>query len=347
MTWQTDRRSAARIGTAAALTALLLASGMAAADEPKLEVSTLRYQSSSGADISPLELADALGYLKPLTLNRLGDVQGGPAALQATATGQTDISSAFNGAVLNIIAAGAPLTAVVGWRGTNVETSPGLFVLDNGKVNSARDLIGSKVGVNTLGANQEAVADIYLAKNGLSRDEIKKVTFVPLPTPNVEQALRNNQIGAGSLGLTFRSAAEARGGVKPLFLNVDLIGTYTDNTGVLRNDFIKKNPNATRHLVTAIARAIAWAQERENDQHRDEVIALMTKYLENTGRPYLADQLKLWRSLGIATNGGWIKKDDFNMWVDWLDSRGEIDARSFKLETAYTNAFNPYWPGQE
>ncbi len=78
-----------------------------AEDAPKLETTIIRYQSSTGADISPLELADALGYLKPITLERVGDVQGGPANLQAAATGQTDIASAFNGAVLNIVAAGA------------------------------------------------------------------------------------------------------------------------------------------------------------------------------------------------------------------------------------------------
>ncbi|MGH6862327.1 MAG: ABC transporter substrate-binding protein, partial [Phyllobacterium sp.] len=105
-----------------------------AEDAAPLEVESIRYQSSTGSDISPLELADALGYLKPLKLERVGDVQGGPAALQATATGQSDIAAAFNGAVLNIAAAGAPLTAVVSWRGTNELTTPGLYALDNGEI---------------------------------------------------------------------------------------------------------------------------------------------------------------------------------------------------------------------
>ncbi|MEP7456157.1 ABC transporter substrate-binding protein [Phyllobacterium sp. SB3] len=306
-----------------------------------LEVESIRYQSSTGSDISPLELADALGYLKPLKLERVGDVQGGPAALQATATGQSDIAAAFNGAVLNIVAAGAPLTAVVSWRGTNELTTPGLYALDNGEINSARDLIGKKIGVNTLGANQEAVADIYLAKGGLTQDEIKQVTFVPLPTPNVEQSLRNKQISAASLGFTFRDAALARGGIKALTRNVDLIGVYSDNTGVMRNDFVAKNPNATRHLVAGIAKAIAWTQEREKNR-REEVIDVYTKYLEREGRGGQAAPLKYWQSLGIATEGGWIKKSDFEMWVAWLDSRGEVDAKSIDLSKIYTNQFNPY-----
>jgi ABC-type nitrate/sulfonate/bicarbonate transport system substrate-binding protein len=337
-----SRRSFA---TGAFILTLFLCHCALAGETPKLETTVIRYQSTSGADINPLELADALGYLKPITLQRLGDVQGGPAALQATATGQTDIASAFNGAVLNIIAAGAPLTAVVSWRGTNELTTPGLYALDDGQINGARDLIGKKIGVNTLGANQEAVADLYLAKNGLSQDEIKQVTFVPLPTPNVEQALRNRQIGAASLGFTFRNAALARGGIKALMRNVDLLGSYSDNTGVLRSEFIEDNPNTTQHLVSAIAKAIAWTQERETENKRAEVVEVYTRYLESNGRGNESAPLTYWRSLGIATEGGWIKKQDFAMWVGWLDSRGEVDAHSLDLTKVYTNAFNPYWKG--
>jgi ABC-type nitrate/sulfonate/bicarbonate transport system substrate-binding protein len=341
----TRRRALARLGGSALAFGLAALNGfpaVAAGSDETLEVTTIRYLSSAGADVSPLELADALGYLVPLTLDRRGDVQGGPAALQAAATGQTDIAAAFNGAVLNVIAAGAPLTAVIAWRGTNNETSPGVYVLDDSPIRQPRDLIGQKVGVNTLGANQEAVTDIYLAKNGVSQDEIGQVMFVPLPPPNLEQALRNREIGAANLGFTLRDVALAHGGIRPLFRNVDMIGVYNDNSGVLRSDFIRKNPNTTRHLVAALAKAIAWAQERETDDRRHEVIDVCRKYLEARGRGSETGPLSHWRSLGIATQGGWIKHEDFTMWVDWLDSRGEIDAKALDVSSIYTNVFNPY-----
>jgi ABC-type nitrate/sulfonate/bicarbonate transport system substrate-binding protein len=334
-------------GAAAAI--LLAATAAPAAEAPAptdLEVSTIRYLSSSGSDVNPVELADALGYLAPLKLERLGDSQGGPASLQALATGQTDIASAFNGAIINIVAAGAPLTSVVSWRGTNEQTSPGLYVLQNSGIKSARDLIGKSIGVNTLGANQEAVSNIFLSKGGLSREEIKQVTYVPLPTPNLEQALRNGQVAAVSLGFSFRDAALARGGIEPLVRNVDLLGTYSDNTGVLSNAFIEKNPKTTRHLVAGIAKAIAWAQAREKESKREEVIDLYRQYLTDTGRGDGLAPLDYWQSLGIATDGGWIRHEEFAMWIDWLDSRGEVDAKSLDLKKFYTNAFNPFWDGQ-
>lgn len=313
---------------------------------PELEIEVIRYLSSSGSDVNPLEIADALGYLAPLRLERLGDVQGGPANLQALATGQVDIASAFNGAVLNIVGAGAPLTAVVSWRGTNEVTSPGIYALEDGDISEARDLIGKGIGVNTLGANQEAVSNIFLAKGGLSREEIRQVAFIPLPTANLEQALRNGQVAAVSLGFTFRDAALARGGIKALARNVDLLGVYNDNTGVLRTAFIEENPNTTRHLVGAIARAIAWIQERETEERQPEVVEFYRAWLTENGRGDHTAPLDYWLSLGIGTEGGWIREREFTMWIDWLDARGEIDASALDISKVYTNEFNPFWNGQ-
>src|SRR5262249_8366723 len=151
------------------------------------------------------------------------------------------------------------------------------------------------------------------------------VTYVPLPSPNLEQALRNGQVGAVSLSGIFRDAAIARGGIKPLHRNVELYGTYSDNTAVFRNDFIRKNPNTTRHLIGALAKAIAWIQQREQPDRRPEVINLFRTYLENNGRGNQTESLGYWRGLGIATEGGWIRKREFDMWLPWLQARGEID----------------------
>src|SRR5690606_1537918 len=67
------------------LTASMIAATLslpALAQAPALEVDTIRYQSYSGGQVIFAELADALGYLAPLKLNRLGIVTGGPADIQ-------------------------------------------------------------------------------------------------------------------------------------------------------------------------------------------------------------------------------------------------------------------------
>ena len=109
-----QRLSRALVVAAAAMTAAsgLSACGSAGADDGK-EVTTIRYQSYAGA-VDAFLLADALGEFEGLTLKRVGDITGGPQALQALVSNQTDIGgSAFYGAIAQLVATGAPIKAVI------------------------------------------------------------------------------------------------------------------------------------------------------------------------------------------------------------------------------------------
>jgi ABC-type nitrate/sulfonate/bicarbonate transport system substrate-binding protein len=116
------------------------------------EVTTVRYQETSGW-VTPLELADELGYLRGIELKSLGESQGGPQDIQFVATKQEDIGSSFNGAIVKAVQAGARVKAVVGSYGTDRDFNVGYYVLDGAPIRSARDLIGKKVGLNVLGAH--------------------------------------------------------------------------------------------------------------------------------------------------------------------------------------------------
>ncbi|WP_271596868.1 ABC transporter substrate-binding protein [Bradyrhizobium sp. CCBAU 45384] len=75
----------------------------------------------------------------------------------------------------------APIKAVVGYYGSDANTYQGYYVRDNSPIKTARDLIGKKVAVNTLGAHPEFVLREYLARNGLSASEAKQVTLFAVP----------------------------------------------------------------------------------------------------------------------------------------------------------------------
>src|SRR5207249_9997886 len=77
---------------------------------------TLRYQGSAG-QVTPAELAADLGYLPGIKLKWVGNTISGPQDIQSAATGQTDFGGAFNGAVTKLVAAGAPITAVISYYG--------------------------------------------------------------------------------------------------------------------------------------------------------------------------------------------------------------------------------------
>lgn len=299
------------------------------------EVKTVRYQGSPNNVALP-ELAQDLGFLEDVKLEWVSNTTSGPQSIQSVATNQTDIGGAFTGAVIKLIEAGAPVQAVVNYYGEDDKTFTGYYALEGSPVRTARDLIGKKVAVNTLGAHYEAVISTYLKNSGLSPEEIKQVQLVVVPPNETEQALRKNQVDVGTLGGVLQDRALAEGGVRALFTDVGVIGGPFDaGQYVIRKDFLAANPDTSRKLVTGVAKAIEW----ERSTPREEVIARFEQIIAKRGRNESSDALKYWKSVGVASPGGRIQDKDFTRWSDYLTSAGVIDG-ALDLPKLYTNEFN-------
>ena len=302
------------------------------------ETTTIRYQAGVGT-ISPLETADALGYLGDLQITSVGDVTGGPESIQAVATGQADISSiAFDGSIVKAISAGANVKAVIGAYGSNKLSYAALYTLDGSPLKTAKDWVGKKIGVNTLGANEEAFIKLWLKKEGLSADEIGGVQFVVIPPVNAEQALREEQLDGVVLGGALAELAISNGGVTPVAKDIDVLGDYTGNSLVMNNDFIDANPKNTSTLVAGLAKAVAWLQTTP----RAEVIKVAEKVAAERGRSEDKESLKFWKSQGVANKGGVIEPKEFSTWIRLQEEEGELQSGQVTLADAYTNQFNPY-----
>ncbi|GAA4489393.1 ABC transporter substrate-binding protein [Rhodococcus olei] len=300
----------------------------------------LRYEGATGQVLFP-ELAADLGYFHTVELAWVGDTTSGPQSIQNTATGQTDFGGAFNGAVLKLAAAKAPVTAVIGYYGSDKDTFNGYYVQGDSPIRSARDLIGKKVGMNTLGAHHEFLVREWLAREGLTPDEIKQVELVVVPPVNTEQALRQGQIDVGTLGSVFRDKAVERGGIRPLFTDESLFGSFTYGTYLLRDDFIAKNKDAVADFVQGTARAIRWTQTTP----RDEVVARFTDIVTARGRNENTDLVRYWKSPGVAGPGGVITDTEIRTWIDWLTRNGELADGALTTSDVYTNEYNPYANG--
>jgi ABC-type nitrate/sulfonate/bicarbonate transport system substrate-binding protein len=327
---------------AAAGAALLLAgAGLSGCAESEAAggkgADTIRYQGYQGSVNLP-ELAKALGYLDGVTLKYAGTVQGGPQSIAALVSNQVDYGAAFNGAIAQIASTGAPITSVISYYGSSDKITSSILVKADSGIASARDLIGKKVAVNTLGANAEAVLDTYLTKGGLSQEEIKKVTLVPLPGINEEAALREGKVEAAYLGGALQESALSRPGLKVLTTDVALVGPYNGGSIVLRDDFINKNPELTRTFVAGLAKALVYTETHT----ADEVRSVLQDWLTKQGRPDDAKALTLWKGTGIATHAGLIRDRDFDLWLNWLKARGDVKTDSLKASDIYTNEFNPY-----
>lgn len=325
--------------TAVAVVAMGLTgcSGVASAD-PKAGVSgetVVRYQGSANTVVLP-ELAAALGYLDNVRLRWVGNTTSGPQDIQSVATDQTDIGEAFAGAIVKLVTAGAPITAVVSAYGEDAKTFSGYYVKAGSPITTARDLIGKKIAVNTLGAQAEAEVDTYLKRGGLSSDAIKQVQLVVTPPNSTEEAIRRGQVDVGSLSGVLQDHAVAAGGLRPLFNDYSLFGAFAGGQYVFRNDFIAKNPKTVKTLATGIARAIHW----ENTTPRTQVIAKFRSIIEQRDRGESTETLQYWKSSGLPGYGA-IADTDYNRWGPWLHEAGIISGR-LDPSSIYTNRFNAY-----
>lgn len=303
---------------------------------------TLRYQGTPSAVQFP-ELAEDLGYFQKIELEWTSDTTSGPTSIQNVATGQSDFGSAFNGAVVKLADAGAPITAVVDSYGADDETFTGYYALESSGIRTAKDLIGKKVGMNTLGAHHESITREWLSQQGLSEAEIEKVELTVVPPVNTEQALRKGQIDVAALGGLFRDQALARGGLHQLYADKDLYDTFSYGTYVVRDDLLEKNPEAVEDFVQGVARAIRWAQVTP----REEVVARYKKIITERGRagedPSIAD---FYKSSGIPVPGGVIQEDEISIWADWLERTDQLENGDVDVKELFTNEFNPYANGE-
>lgn len=119
-----------RLWSALVLTICLAGPAIA---EPPLEKTEINYQGWAGQVVFP-ELAEDLGYLAPLKLKWVGNTISGPQDIQTVVTGDIDIGGAFYGAILKLIAARAPIKAVVGYYGSDADTYYGYYVKEDSPI---------------------------------------------------------------------------------------------------------------------------------------------------------------------------------------------------------------------
>ncbi|WP_334143335.1 ABC transporter substrate-binding protein [Corynebacterium nuruki] len=297
----------------------------------------LRYQGTPGTVALP-ELADDLGYFEKTSLDRVSDTSSGPISIQNVATGQTDVGSAFNGAVAKLRASGAKITSVVDSYGADEQTYNGFLVRKDSDIHTGRDLIGKTVGMNTLGAHAEFITREWLRQQGLSPDEIAKVNLVVVEPVNNEEALRTGKIDVGAMSSVFLQRATESGDFREIYADKDLFDQFSYGSYIFRDSFIQKSPEAVADFTQGVARAIRWLQTTDRAEVVDRYRNIMASRDRNED-PALADY---YRSSSIPKPGGVIQPDEFRIWTDWLVRSGEFKDGDIIPDELYTNEFNPF-----
>jgi len=334
-----------RVASLLLLLSLLASSGCARRAEKSVagensspyETLELRYQGGSGYVSFP-ELAADLGYLEPIKLRWVGNTTSGPQDIQTVVTNDIEFGAAFNGSIIKLIEAKAPIVAVLGMSSVDDTTWSGFYVLDGSPIRTARDFLGKKVGMNTMGAHSEFMLREFLARGGLSKRELEQVTLVAIPPVNSEQVLRQKQVDIATLGGILRDKALERGGIHAIFRDYDLFGEFTSASYVLRTDFIAKNPNSARKFVSATGQAIEWTRSTP----REQVIERFAKIIRERKRNEDPSALKYWRAVKAKTRGGAIADREFQIWIDWLVRDGQLRPGQAKPAGYFTNELNSY-----
>lgn len=301
---------------------------------------TLRYQGWAGT-VTPAELAENLDYLGDVRLRWVGNTTSGPQDIQSAAAGDVDFGGAFNGAVVKMAAAEAPVTAVISYYGVDRARYNGLYVLRDSPLRDARDLAGKRVAMNTLGAHSEAFLDTFLERSGLDRDAAASVERLALPPVNTEQALRKGQIDAAVLGDILRDKALEHGGLRALSDDHRLLGSFSAGTYVMADRFLAAHPRVAETFVTGVARALEWSRRTP----RDRVVARMERIVRARRRNEDLDPLRYWRSYGVDGTGGRIAARELAVWARWLERRGDIRGGTPDLSRIFTNDYNRYPAG--
>lgn len=327
-------RFAAVAMTALVAGSLVSACGSGAEEASSGSTYTIRYQASAGM-ISLPELASALGYLPEIKLKNIGAVTGGPAAMQALATGQVDIANSYVGSAANQIANGTKITAVVASYGSDEKQYTDYVVRADSDIESARDLIGKKVAVNTLGAQAEALLDLWLKKEGLSQEEVKKVTLVPIAGVGATEAFVNGQVDVVSVTPANRPLVEKSVKLRGLFRDIDVFGSFNGGAWLMSNDFLAKHASVATELVTGIGKAREYA----GSHPIADVLALYDTWLSAHGQTAAVKADALIQSTGVSSKCGELSDDDFTKWTEWLQDKGFIQGDP-DPSTYYTNKYN-------
>ncbi|MDR2164327.1 MAG: ABC transporter substrate-binding protein [Zoogloeaceae bacterium] len=302
-----------------------------------LEKLEFRYLNMGGY-VDILELAEDLGYLAPVKLKNVGMVAGGPQGIQVLLSGDSDCAISFTGAIIKVAVSGAPVTAVIAAFGYDTEDDTffgksGFYVREESDIHGPRDLIGKKIAINTLGAQAELVLREYMARGGLRKEEIDQVEFLVIPPGSMEQVLRQQQVDvAQSGGIGFNQ------GVRRLFRTEDVYRNFTAGAYVMSNHYLRENPNTSRHVISAMSRAIKWAKATP----RAEVLARLRQINIKRGRSENNAIIDVWTGYGIVSPSGALKDEDFQIWIDWYIRDGQFKASDVDLKKLYTNAFNAH-----
>jgi NitT/TauT family transport system substrate-binding protein len=324
--------------SAAALAALTLAP-RALAQAPERAKVSLGVGGKNLLYYLPLTIAERQGYFKEFGLDvTINDFAGGARSLQALVGGSVDVVAGAYEHTLRMQAKGQDIRAVI-----ELLRFPSIVIGVRkdlaGKIKSAADFKGLKIGVTAPGSSTFITAQHAMVKAGLKPTD---AAFIGIGGgASGVAAMKKGEIDAISHLDPVISKLEADGDIVTLIDTRTEAGTRALFGGsnpaacvYLKNDYIQANPNTTQAIVNAHYKALLWINAASPAQVADAVPAEFhlgdrDLYLAAFGKTREA-----YSRTGISSADG--MKSVFDM-LKALDK--EMETASVKVEDTFVPRF--------
>lgn len=226
----------------------------------------------------PLTVAERKGYFKEQGLNvTIIDFGGGAKSLQALIGGSVDVVTGAYEHTIRMQAKGQDVRAVV-----ELGRFPGITIAVRkelaGKVKSAADFKGLKIGVTAPGSSTALTAQYAMIKAGLKATDAAIIGVGA--GASAVAAVKQGQVDIISHLDPVISKLEADGDVTALIDTRTEAGTRAVFGGsnpaavlYLKGDFAEKNPVTTQKLTNAFVKALKWLETAKPEDVADLVPA--------------------------------------------------------------------------
>lgn len=308
--------------------------------KPK-EYTIIRSPNESGGFVKLAMIADEKGFFEEegIKIEWTGKpAGGGPGAMASIVGGSNDVASAAVSAIINAISRGVKVKAVAPEYEIIERTSSKRYVLENSSIRTAKDLVGKKLSVNTLKAAQEYTIKEYLLQNGVPFDKVELVIVdsAKLGNPFLAEALlRKGEVDAISASDVTEWKLLQTGDVRVLFTDYEVWGKASGKPAyVVGEEFMKKNPDAVRRYVSALAKAADFV-----NANPEEALKIDLKRNYAGSDPETAKYINAQHYPEHAL----ISEAQVKQWIDRMVKYGDLKEGQVTPSDIYTNEFNPYY----
>ncbi|MEV4511956.1 ABC transporter substrate-binding protein [Dactylosporangium sp. NPDC049525] len=227
-------------------------------------------------DVAPIYLGKQKGFFSGRNIDlTLSTSQGGAAIVPGVVSGQFQFGFSNVTSLILAKSRGLPIKMVsngVASTGKDGADFGGVLVKADSPIQSAKDLVGKTVAVNTLKNIGDTTVRASVRKAGGDPAAVK---FVELAFPDQPAALAAGRVDAIWVVEPFVTAAKAQGARLVASNYVDAAADLTVATYFTSQELIAKNPDLVKRFKEAMAESLAYAAA-----HPDEVRAIIGTYTQ-------------------------------------------------------------------